>query len=65
MDNILAAGLTFFLGHVDDEGGTETLMNESTLKIEWRCPTLSSMMGNYFVVQWKLISTPPFSTPIT
>lgn len=60
VDNILDAGLTFFLGHVDTETATETLMNESSLKIQWRCPPLSSIMDNYFVVQWKLISTPPF-----
>lgn len=51
-DNIPTAGLTFFLGQKEDvEGATETSMNESDLKIQWGCPTLSSIMDNYFVVQ--------------
>lgn len=58
--NIFAAGLTFFLGHVDVEAVTETLMNKSSLKIQWKCPILSAIMGNYFVVQWQLISAPFF-----
>lgn len=62
--NIFAAELTFFLGHVDVEAVTETLMNKSSLKIQWKCPILSAIMGNYFVVQWQLISA-PFFTPIT
>lgn len=57
--NILPAGLTF-VGCVAIEGAPETLMNKSSLKMQWKCPVLSSIMDNDFAVQWKLISMPRF-----
>lgn len=51
VDNIFAAGLTFLLGHVDVEGAKELLMNKCSHKRQWKCPTLSSIMDNHFVVQ--------------
>lgn len=58
--SIAATVLTFILGRAHVGKGTKTLMNESSLKVQWRCSTLSLTVDNYFVVQWKLISTPRF-----
>lgn len=51
VDNIFAAGLTFLLGHVDVEGAKEVWMNQCSHRIQWKCPTLSSITDNHFVVR--------------